>query len=263
VRIALADSGAVEAPAASHKIDVPIRFRNENLGTLTIESASPELFTPAHVIAFELFAAQVAGAIHLASVKEALDQRSRDLEEANAHLSRAIETLHRISTTDPLSGVANRRQFDDALALEWRRAVRGQTPLSLLMIDIDFFKPYNDAYGHQAGDECIRSVAQALQQRIHRAGDLVARYGGEEFAVLLAGIDAAHARELAERTREAVAALAIEHRASSAAKVVTISVGVATVVPQRDGSPSSLVSVADAALYAAKKAGRNRVEAVS
>ncbi|HEX3581825.1 MAG TPA: sensor domain-containing diguanylate cyclase, partial [Thermoanaerobaculia bacterium] len=221
---------------------VPIRFRGETLGDLRIESTTSEVFTPANVIAFELFANQVAGAIRLARMK-------RDLEEANEHLAGAIETLHRMSNTDALTATANRRHFDDTLTLEWRRAVRNQTPVSLALADIDFFKLYNDTHGHQAGDEMLRRVAQTLQSQLHRAGDLVARYGGEEFAILLVGVDAEHARAVAERARAAVEALGD----------VTISAGVATIVPARDNSSEELVRAADAALYEAKRAGRNRV----
>src|SRR5437762_11464174 len=250
VSINLRDAGAhagettLESP---FEFSVPIRFRDENLGIFKIESASNEVFTPASTLAFESFAHQVAGAIRLAAMK-------RDLEQANSHLASAIETLHRISTTDPLTGAANRREIDNALDLEWRRAIRGRTPLTLMMIDIDHFKNYNDSFGHQAGDECLRRVAQAIQTRFHRAGDLVARYGGEEFAVLIAGVSADHARELAESLRETVEAIPAPHR------VVTISVGVATFVPDRDATPDVLVRAADEALYAAKDAGRNRVE---
>ncbi|MEK6375853.1 MAG: sensor domain-containing diguanylate cyclase [Acidobacteriota bacterium] len=228
---------------------VPIRFRGEALGVFRIESRSDEVFTPASVLAFESFADQVAGAIHLASMKELVDRRTRDLEEANAHLARAIETLHRLSTTDPLTGAANRRQFDDAIDLEWRRAARSQSPLTLMMIDIDGFKAFNDAHGHQAGDDCLRRVADVLRERLHRAGDLVARYGGEEFAVLVAGVGRDHARDLAEALRAAVAELG----------ATTISVGVAHCVPRRDQEPEALIRLADDALYAAKDAGRNRV----
>jgi diguanylate cyclase (GGDEF)-like protein len=221
---------------------VPIRFRGETLGDLRIESALAEVFTPANVTAFELFAHQVAGSIRLARMK-------RSLEDANEHLAGAIETLHTLSNTDALTATANRRHFDDTLTLEWRRAVRNATPVSLIMADIDYFKPYNDTHGHQAGDELLRRVAQTLQSRLHRAGDLVARYGGEEFAILLIGIDSQRAREVAERIRADVEALGD----------ITISAGVATIVPYRDISRDDLVSAADAALYEAKRAGRNRV----
>jgi diguanylate cyclase (GGDEF)-like protein len=228
---------------------VPIRFRGEAFGVFRIESRSDEVFTPTSVLAFESFADQVAGAIHLASMKELVDRRTRDLEDANAHLARAIETLHRMSTTDPLTGAANRRQFNDAIDLEWRRAARSQTPLTLMMIDIDGFKAFNDAHGHLSGDDCLRRVADALRERLHRAGDLLARYGGEEFAVLVAGIGRDHARDLAEALRTRIAELGM----------VTISVGVAHRVPSRDQEPGELIRLADGALYAAKNAGRNQV----
>ena len=243
VSITVAETQAVAGhPDGAEAHVVPIRFRGETLGDLRIESATADIFTPANVTAFELFANQVAGAIRLARMK-------RDLEEANEHLSSAIETLHKMSNTDALTGTANRRHFDDTLTLEWRRAVRNETLLSLVMADIDFFKPYNDTHGHQAGDELLRRVAQTLQSRLQRAGDLVARYGGEEFAILLVGIDAQRAREAAERARADVEALGD----------VTISAGVATMVPYRDMQPDDLVRAADAALYEAKRAGRNRV----
>jgi diguanylate cyclase (GGDEF)-like protein len=238
-------TGYAQAGASAcdtQQLVVPIRFRGETLGELHIESCSDEVFTPESVLAFESLAGQVAGAIHLASMKASLEQ-------ANEQLTRAIETLHRLSTTDPLTGAANRRQFDDAIDLEWRRAARTQSPLTLMMIDIDHFKAFNDALGHQAGDDCLRRVAEALQQRLHRAGDLVARYGGEEFAVLVTGIERAHARELAEALRAAVEHLGL----------TTISIGVAHQVPHREAEPEELIRTADDALYGAKKAGRNCV----
>ncbi|HEV7923530.1 MAG TPA: diguanylate cyclase [Thermoanaerobaculia bacterium] len=229
---------------------VPIRFQQEVLGAFRLEGNAADAFSSANVLAFEMFANQVAGAIRLASANRLLDQRSRDLEEANAHLSRAIETLHRISTIDGLTGTANRRHFDDMFGLEWRRAARSRSPLSLLMIDIDHFKTYNDRFGHQAGDECLRGVADVLRSSVHRAADLVARYGGEEFVVLLPETDAEHAREMGERLREQV-----EQECAA-----TISVGVATTRPSRDAADTEeLIRRADAALYEAKRGGRNRV----
>ena len=253
VSIALRDISAHAGQATSSapaEISFPIRFRGEDFGQLEI--VSREAFSPATALAFEALTHQVAGAIHLAATKH-------DLERANEHLARAIETLHRISTTDPLTGVDNRRNFDDALVLEWRRAARLRTPLSLIMIDIDAFKAFNDVYGHQAGDDCLRRVAESLQSHLHRAGDIVTRYGGEEFAVLVAGVERDRAGDLGELLRRSVESMRIEHRACPAADVVTISVGVATMVPDRDGDPAALLKAADEALYAAKAAGRNRV----
>jgi diguanylate cyclase (GGDEF)-like protein len=171
------------------------------------------------------------------------------LEAANAHLAHAIETLHRISTEDGLTGVSNRRHFDDTLARECRRATRTRAPLSLLMVDVDHFKAFNDEHGHQAGDELLRRIAQALRDAVHRAADLVARYGGEEFVVLLPETNEADARTLAESLRARIAETA-----------VTVSVGVATLIPELpQNACEELVRVADAALYDAKRAGRNCV----
>jgi diguanylate cyclase (GGDEF)-like protein len=245
---------------------VPIRFRGDVVGVLNIESASREVFTPANVLAFEAFAAQVAGAINLASVnarlgvtKTQLELKTRDLEQANEHLANAIETLHRLSTQDGLTGVANRRLFDETIGVEWRRAARSRAPLTLLLIDIDFFKAFNDAEGHQSGDDTLRRVAQSLRTSVNRAADLVARYGGEEFAILLPETDAEHAASIAESVRSRVELLDIEHRASALGRV-TVSVGVATCVPPRDGvGMEDFIGVADDALYDAKRMGRNRV----
>jgi len=220
------------------------------------------------VLALEAFADQVAGAIHLASVNERaaeasrqLEQKSHALEQANEHLAAAIETLHRISTQDGLTGVSNRRHFDEALSLEWRRAARSRATLSLLMLDIDYFKAFNDAAGHQAGDDCLRRVAQALRENLHRAADLVARYGGEEFAILLPETDAGRALMIAELLRERIESLAIAHPAAPANRV-TVSIGVASVIPPRDGANAGdFIRCADDALYDAKRAGRNRVVA--
>ena len=245
---------------------VPIRFHDEILGVLNLESAAPDVFTPANVLAFEAFADQVAGAIHLASVNERLADATRQLEskthaleDANEHLASAIETLHTISAQDGLTGVANRRHFDETLALEWRRAARGHEPLSLLMLDIDYFKSFNDTAGHQAGDDCLRRVAQMLRESVQRAGDMVARYGGEEFAILLPETDSEQALQIATRLRERIEAMDLSHPSAPLGRV-TVSIGVTSVVPPRDGSGSGdFVRVADAALYDAKRQGRNRV----
>lgn len=244
-------------PRVTAELVVPVRFQGEVLGVINLESESVDVFSPANVLAFEAFADQVAGAIHMAAVNgrlaettRLLELKTRALEDANEHLAGAIETLHRISTQDGLTGVSNRRHFDETLATEWRRATRKASPLALLLLDIDYFKDYNDSAGHQAGDDCLRRVAQALRDSVHRAADLVARYGGEEFAVLLPDTDLESARLIAETLRQNIEALGL----------VTISVGIASGVPTRDGTGiENLVGRADAALYEAKRGGRNRV----
>ena len=173
-----------------------------------------------------------------------------------------LETqLREMAAHDGLTGIANRRQFDEVLAREWARALRDGRPLSLLMADIDFFKKYNDAYGHIEGDRCLRLVARAVKQAANRSTDVAARYGGEEFAVILPDTDAAAAATMGERIRVSVAALALAHRESDVAPTVTISVGAATLQPQAALLHAELIGAADRALYRAKQSGRNRVVA--
>jgi diguanylate cyclase (GGDEF)-like protein len=188
--------------------------------------------------------------------EEALE---RQVEERTHALAEANLRLERLSALDPLTGVANRRRFDEVLAVEWRRGCRSRAPLSLILLDLDFFKPFNDTNGHLAGDECLRQVAQVLAGALARAGELVARYGGEEFVALLPGMAAEDASILAERLRAGVELLGMPHRASEASPVVTLSAGVATTVPEESGAPTALLAAADAALYQAKREGRNRV----
>lgn len=253
--------GPAEAEQTPLRLVVPIRFRDEVLGALQLESRSADVFTPATVLAFEAFAQQVAGAIRFASLTQQLETKSRALEDANEHLARAIETLQLISTQDGLTGIPNRRHFDETLEREWRRAARSRRPLSLLMLDIDSFKLFNDTEGHQAGDDCLRKVARTLSGTLQRAGDTIARYGGEEFAVLLPETDAEPALQVAEALRSRIEALRMPHGASPLG-IITVSIGAATAVPPRAGTGcGDFVRVADAALYDAKRLGRNRVVA--
>jgi diguanylate cyclase (GGDEF)-like protein len=182
----------------------------------------------------------------------------RLVEEKTEELQLANEALSRLSFLDALTGLANKRRFDEALSNEWRRAQRSGTPLALAMADVDGFKAYNDAFGHPQGDRCLAAIAGVLARSVGRAGDLAARYGGEEFVVLLPGVDRPSALQVAEAIRRGVAALAIPHPASPTGSVVTISLGVAACVPAQGSPMASLVSEADAALYRAKQAGRNR-----
>ncbi len=172
-------------------------------------------------------------------------------------LQAANQELHRIASLDGLTQVPNRRCFDEFLNHEWRRGT--QTPLSLILCDIDYFKPYNDTYGHQAGDECLQRVATALRQCINPKLELIARYGGEEFAAVLPNTDLKNALELAERLRRQVSGLQIPHAQSQVSPYITMSLGVATLTPSSETSPTQLIANADEALYVAKAGGRNRV----
>lgn len=186
-------------------------------------------------------------------------EMERVVDEKTEALRLANERLSRLSFLDALTGLANRRRFDEALDKEWRRAQRFGTPLALVMADIDAFKGYNDTLGHPEGDRCLAQVAGVFLHSVSRAGDLAARYGGEEFVVLIPGAEPSTARDFAEKLRGACEALAIPHPASPVGPVVTISLGVATLSPVEGEPMDRLVAEADAALYRAKHAGRNRV----
>ncbi|RAU20349.1 diguanylate cyclase [Paramagnetospirillum kuznetsovii] len=177
----------------------------------------------------------------------------------NTEQKLAQMALHSLAIKDGLTGLANRRSFDETLEADWLHAMREGAPLSLLLIDVDHFKLYNDTYGHQKGDSCLRHVAEVMTKQVFRPADLAARYGGEEFAVIMPMTDLDGAVRVAERIRIAVSDLELPHSASQTTDRVTLSVGAATVVPTMDQNPTDLINHADAALYRAKHSGRNRV----
>ncbi|MCX5884098.1 MAG: sensor domain-containing diguanylate cyclase [Deltaproteobacteria bacterium] len=206
-------------------------------------------------------------------------------KRAEAALRQMNQNLHLLATLDGLTGVANRRRFDEFISREWGRMQREQAPISLILCDIDFFKLYNDTnghqagddclrevarairksvklyndtYGHQAGDDCLREVARTIRKSVNRPSDLVARYGGEEFAVVLSNTDAGGAVNIAENIRREVEALSITHHQHSGGRILTISCGIASMIPVEDYTLDSLIALADKGLYEAKKQGRNR-----
>lgn len=189
-----------------------------------------------------------------------LDGKIVELEELQQALEESNEQLRLLSSMDGLTGLLNRRRFDEIIMEEWQRNLRLQEPLSLLLVDIDHFKAYNDSYGHIRGDNCLKKVAQRLSESLQRHVDKVARYGGEEFGVILPSTDAAGAMEVAQRMCRAIRALEIEHCASCACKTVTVSVGVSTVVPRQGLHHAELIDLADTALYRAKEGGRNQCQ---
>ncbi len=180
-------------------------------------------------------------------------------KRVEAALREMNQELHRLVTLDGLTQVANRRRFDEFLGQEWRRMRREQGPLSLILCDIDHFKLYNDSYGHQVGDDCLRVVAQAIRKSVNRPTDLVARYGGEEFAVILSNTDSKGAVRVAENIRREVQTLQIAHSSSSERRYVTISCGVSSMIPTETRPAETLIALSDEGLYEAKKRGRNRV----
>jgi diguanylate cyclase (GGDEF)-like protein len=181
---------------------------------------------------------------------------------AERQLLKANQKLEDLAARDPLTGLANRRRFEELLQTEHRRAKRSRSSLSLVAVDVDQFKSYNDIYGHPAGDACLKALAKAVDGVIRRPGDLAARIGGEEFSVLLPATNAVGASFMAAIIRDAVLDLAIPHRESPVG-IVTISIGVATAMPTGDSSHTTLVAAADDALYEAKRNGRNVIQTAS
>jgi diguanylate cyclase (GGDEF)-like protein/PAS domain S-box-containing protein len=174
-------------------------------------------------------------------------------------LQLANRELERLATEDGLTKLYNRRRFDEYLNSEWKRQTRTGKPISLIMTDVDYFKKYNDHYGHQTGDSCLRAVAEVIQKCVKRSGDLSARYGGEEFAIIMPETDIAGATHVAESIREELSQLQIPHECSSVAPYVTISCGVAAMIPRNENKPQELIEKADQSLYSAKQKGRNSV----
>lgn len=171
----------------------------------------------------------------------------------------AQDKLERLAQKDGLTGIANRRAFDYKLKGDWSTAQRNQTPIALLFIDIDHFKQFNDIYGHQGGDDCLKTVAKVIAEQSLRPSDLPARYGGEEFTIILPGVNLENAKHVAERIRKAIYDLNWKHSGNSATQRVTISIGVASLIPTDEQQPDTLIENADKALYQAKSSGRNKV----
>jgi diguanylate cyclase (GGDEF)-like protein len=186
-----------------------------------------------------------------------LDLKIVELEELKRQLEESNRKLQHLSSVDGLTGLFNRRHFDDIFQMEWKSAARRQSPISLIIIDIDHFKAFNDTYGHIAGDTCLQKVAKALVSALHRPVDMVARYGGEEFTVVLPDTDLKGAEMLANRMKENILAMAIPHSSSPTGRFVTISAGVSTMVPRPGQPAANLLDAADKALYQAKEDGRN------
>jgi diguanylate cyclase (GGDEF)-like protein len=217
----------------------PVRDGDRTIGALWVSDGAT-IYSDDDLALVEAFAAYLSLALQRASLRE----RTQRLEQLVA--------------IDPLTGVANRRAFDNTIEREWSRALRAQRPLAVAMLDIDHFKLYNDSYGHREGDVCLQKIAQVCSASIVRASDLFARYGGEEFAVVLGDADPTAGIIVAERVRAAVEALSIPH-AEKEGGIVTVSIGVASMTPERSLKPGELIERADKALYQAKHGGRNRV----
>ena len=224
---------------------VPIRHGQRLHGVLNLECTRTDFFDPESCAVFDAVADLVAGAIHFARMADELTRANRRLEE--------------LSMRDGLTGIANRRSFDQRLQQEWARLAAERSPLALLLVDADAFKLLNDVSGHLYGDECLRMLARVSQNLLEAPDDLVARFGGEELMLLLPGRDLQAALAIGERLRAAVEAAAMPHPASPVSPHVTVSVGVAAMVPSVARPQELLIAAADRAMYAAKMRGRNRV----
>lgn len=198
----------------------------------------------------------------LAQANQQLRQELLERQKFEVLLGKTNQQLYRLASLDSLTQLANRRRFDEHLVQEWRRMLREQMPLSLILCDLDCFKAFNDTYGHPAGDDCLQQVAQVITQVVERPADLVARYGGEEFAVILPNTTIGGAVQVAEKIRVKVKALAIAHTNSQVNPFVTLSLGVTSVIPSYGMSFTTLIAVADHGLYQAKAGGRDRVVVV-
>lgn len=188
-----------------------------------------------------------------------LQAEIRERRRAEAELEKANQELQRLASLDGLTQIANRRRFDEYLKQEWQRMTREQSPLSLLLSDLDDFKAYNDTYGHQAGDECLQRIAQCMGNALKRPADLVARYGGEEFAIILPNTDADGAVYVAKRIQKDISRLKLTHAQSSVSPYITLSIGVSSTIPQQGNSPELLLDTTDKALYEVKALGKNAV----
>lgn len=202
---------------------------------------------------------RVKALLKLKSEIDARKAREQELLTVTLKLKEANEKLHTLSSTDGLTGIPNRRSFDTILEREILRAQRNKSPLSLALGDIDFFKPYNDLYGHTEGDACLQQVANAFTKVLKRPGDIVARYGGEEYGFILPNTPETWSKLISEKLRTSVESLQIPHSQSKVSEYVTMSIGIVTAVPDGNQSPKDYINAADKALYQAKHDGRNRV----
>jgi diguanylate cyclase (GGDEF)-like protein len=239
-----------------------VAVKEYSVNTTTIESI---MSAPIKAVDGSMFMADANGIIRQSGIRHlAVTENGEFIGLLSAmnffeYYKDVEEHLSNLAIHDGLTGIYNRRYFDETLAREWKRTMREKAPLSLIMLDIDYFKKYNDTYGHQAGDECLRQVATTISGALRRPADMAARYGGEEFVVVLPNLKLEDSAKFGETIRAKIEALKMEHKQSDANPFITVSLGIASVVPSSISSYEELVGAADKALYSAKNKGRNRV----
>jgi len=250
--------GVVTDADFTHKVAV----KEYSVNTTTIESI---MSAPIKAVDGSMFMADANGIIRQSGIRHlGVTENGEFIGLLSAmnffeYYKDVEEHLSNLAIHDGLTGIYNRRYFDETLAREWKRTMREKAPLSLIMLDIDYFKKYNDTYGHQAGDECLRQVATTISGALRRPADMAARYGGEEFVVVLPNLKLEDSAKFGETIRAKIEALKMEHKQSDANPFITVSLGIASVVPSSISSYEELVGAADKALYSAKNKGRNRV----
>ena len=260
----LADSRYIELENGIRSlICAPLKTQQGCIGVMNIGHSSLMNYTAQNLKLFSALTSHVSEAIRNAILYDQLWEYSHNLEvivsARTSELQKANLELRNLASLDSLTQLANRRKFDEYLGLEWRRMAREKGPLSLILCDVDYFKYYNDTYGHQGGDDCLRQIASILSNSVTNPADLVSRYGGEEFAIILPNTEMSKAVNVAEVIQEFLRELKIIHVASSVSRYVTMSFGIATITPGLDVTPENLVATADVALYEAKRQGRNRI----
>lgn len=257
-------------PCLSSLMCSPLQSQNQTLGILGISHQQPMQYSSEDLNIFLTCTSQIAAAIQTAQYYETLreysqtlekrvTERTLELEEAKKELELANQDLEKLAIYDELTGIPNRRYFNQYLEQEWRHCLREQASLSLILCDVDYFKKYNDLYGHQAGDRALQAVAKILTHSLKRSTDFVARYGGEEFVVILTHTDREGAYQVALRIQDNMSTQRIPHQDSPLCPYVTLSMGIASAVPSNSQAAESLFLAADRALYQAKQAGRNQI----
>ncbi len=248
----------------------PIVRQSVISGILYLEnSLAFGVFSERRIRILDMLSAQIAISLENARVHKNLEnmvtvrtrtlsEKNQELESMTVELTRVNRKLEKLASEDPLTGLYNRRQIFNAGEMLMKNAIRARVPVSVFMLDIDYFKPFNDTYGHQAGDRCLRQVGAAISRLFERSNDVVGRYGGEEFAGILFDVDMAAMENRVNRICSGIRALNIPHRASDIAERLTASIGFTTVVPGQDITLDGLIKTADKALYRAKAGGRNQ-----